>query len=440
MFTSQLDDNFESTPFDTYPYDKFRKLPITPEYITISRASKDLNPWSRYNRWVHGDVIQASAAALGKTPVYPASQRATRPIIEFNADLKLYNFGSTGIKNVDLIDNTTVDAFSTVEGSAGYYVDGVLLDKGHRVIFNADTDSSVRQKIFEVNYVEINGHLRLELNEVADIIPQYESSVSVNFGDINSGKSWWFNGDKWIFAQQHDTINQAPLFDLYDQDGISYSSQYYDSNFTGTKLFGYAIGSGTADTVLGFPLSYKSTAGVGSYVFKNYIASDVIDIFTNNQVVKIPAANTFYRVSKEVHEYKNVWERSESYEIPILQLNVVDTATNEIELTSITIAENTTVKILVFVNNVQLSESSTALTLVNGKYTVVFNEMLDQGAVVLLKIYTTVPANIDGWYETPIGLTNNPLNENIDTITLTEAYDHYKTMIERAPGFSGSIS
>ena len=439
-FTSQLDDNFESTPFDTYPYDKFRKLPITPEYITISRGSKDLNPWTRYNRWVHGDVIRASAEALGKTPVYPASQRASRPIIEFNADLKLYNFGSVGIKNVDLIDNTTPDAFSAVEGSAGYYVDGVLLDKGHRVIFNADTDSLVRRKIFEVNYVEINGQLRLELNEVTDVTPQYESSVSVNFGDTNSGKCWWFNGDKWIFAQQHTSLNQAPLFDLYDQAGVSFSSQEYDSNFVGTKIFGYATGTGNIDPVLGFPLSYKSTAGVGSYIFKNYIASDEIEIFKNNQVIKIPAANAFYRISKENTEYRNVWQKAESYEIPILQLNVVETSTDEIELTAITISENTTIKIVAFIDNVQVPQTETVLTRVNGKYKLIFDKQIDQGSVVLLKIYTNTPANIDGWYETPIGLTNNPLNENIEEITLTEAYDHYKTMIERSPDFSGSIS
>jgi hypothetical protein len=167
---SQYDDDFDATPFDDYPFDNFKKLPLTPEYITINRASQDLNPWSRYNRWVHKDVIAASAEATGQLPVYPINLRAKRPIIEFNADLKLYNFGSTGIANIDLIDTVTLDAFSIVEGSAGHHVDGVLLEQGHRVIFAADTDILVREKVFEVNFVTIDNIRRLTLQPVNEPI------------------------------------------------------------------------------------------------------------------------------------------------------------------------------------------------------------------------------------------------------------------------------
>lgn len=430
VFTSQLNDNFEATPFDTYPYDKFRKLPITPEYITISKASKDLNPWTRYNRWVHADVIKVSAAALGKEAVYPASQRAARPIIEFKPDLKLYNFGSVGIKNVDLIDTTTVDVFSSVEGSAGFYVDGVLLDQGHRVLFNADTDLMVRGKIFEVNLVEINGQQRLELNPTDDHYPPYEASVSINFGVANSGKSWWYNGSEWVESQQHLTVNQAPLFDLFDQNGISYSSDYYNSNFKGSKIFSYAIGTGAPDAVLGFPLSYRSSVGVGSYLFKNYTASDEIEITNANQIVKIPAASAFYKLSDR---YANVWKSASSYEIPILQLVVNDNATTAVKLTAVTVVESTSISISAFIDGVKISDSKFTLTRINGEYVVLFDFEIPASSTILLKIYTNTPANIDGWYETPKSLNSNPLNQDIDLITLTEASDHYKSMIDRLP-------
>ena len=107
-------DNFDTTPFDTFPFDTFKKLPIDPEYITINRASQDLNPWSRYNRWVHKDIIKISAELNNQIPVYPSDKRAKRPIIEFIPDLQLYNFGSQGIKNVDLIDTTTLYVFNTI--------------------------------------------------------------------------------------------------------------------------------------------------------------------------------------------------------------------------------------------------------------------------------------------------------------------------------------
>jgi len=53
--------------------------------------------------------------------------RAKRPIIEFNANLQLFNHATVTNKTVDLIDDFTTDAFSVIEGSAGYNVDNVNL-------------------------------------------------------------------------------------------------------------------------------------------------------------------------------------------------------------------------------------------------------------------------------------------------------------------------
>jgi hypothetical protein len=152
--TDQYNENFDGSNFDEYPFDNFKKLPLNPEYITINRASKDLNPWTRYNRWVHKSVIETSALANGLVQaVYPTEKRARRPIIEFKPDLKLYNFGSVGLIDIDVIDTTITDAFSLVEGSAGDTADEVFLQQGYRVVFAADTDLEVRSKIYEVNYV-----------------------------------------------------------------------------------------------------------------------------------------------------------------------------------------------------------------------------------------------------------------------------------------------
>ena len=39
--------------------------------------------------------------------------RAVRPVIEFEANLKLFNFGTDAIADIDLVDSFTTDAFST---------------------------------------------------------------------------------------------------------------------------------------------------------------------------------------------------------------------------------------------------------------------------------------------------------------------------------------
>jgi hypothetical protein len=312
------ENTFDVGGFDNYPFDIFKKLPIDPEYITINRASKDLNPWSRYNRWVHKDVITTTAAALGKEPVYPLKMRARRPIIEFAANLKLYNFGSTGLAEIDLIDEDITDAFSLVEGSAGHTVDGRLLQQGHRVVFSADTDDDVRSKIYQVNYVFIDNKMRLTLVEVES--PIVESVVAVASGTKYAGTSWWFDGDTWKFAQQHTVLNQAPLFDLFDNTGNSYSDiNVYTSNFEGNKIFGYAMGTGTNDPILGFPLKYKNSVGQGSYLFNNYFTTGSISITEPNRTTTTISTGVTY--CKIGNDYFNVWSKATPYAIPLITTN-----------------------------------------------------------------------------------------------------------------------
>ena len=69
---------------------------------------------------------------------------------EFNADLKLYNFGTIGIANIDLIDTVTLDAFSNVEGSAGHHVDGVLLEQGQKTYFSTINEEVIFNSLCSV--------------------------------------------------------------------------------------------------------------------------------------------------------------------------------------------------------------------------------------------------------------------------------------------------
>ena len=75
--------------------------------------------------------------------------RAIRPIIEFEAGLKLHNFGAYAKQDVDLIDTFTTDVFSTIEGQIGYNIDGINLADNMRILFAADTDPLVSGKIYQ---------------------------------------------------------------------------------------------------------------------------------------------------------------------------------------------------------------------------------------------------------------------------------------------------
>jgi len=436
-------ENFDGDVFDSYPFDGDKTLPIVPEYITINKASKDLNPWSRYNRWVHKDVIEASAIAnLGNASeaVYPASFRARRPIIEFRADLKLYNFGSLAINNVDYIDNVTTDAFSTLAGSAGFYIDvdklsPKMVQHGQRVIFNADTDPLVRGKIYRVEY-HIHGiNTRVSLVPTSDHTPELYNSVSIISGKQYGGSSWWFNGNEWVYSQQHNKLNQAPLFELFDSSGVSYSD--YVSNFSGNKIFGYSIGTGKVDPILGFPLDYRQPAqGVGSFLFLNHFTSESITVIDGQTNTLIPTSNTYFKVGDN---FSNVWTLANDYQIPILQFQSVDADTTIIEINAIDRPGIVNFTLDVFVNFVKVNNSTFDIVKTGTSASVEFKSIVSAGTNILFKIYSSVAPNRNGHYELPLGLTNNPMNGTISTMSLTDVQDHVKTMTEGSPDFIGDF-
>jgi len=372
-------DGFDTAGFDNFSFDDDRPVPINAEYVTINRASPDLNPWSRYNRWVHADVIKTSAIANGEVPVYPASNRAQRPIVEFEAGLQLFNFGSTGIKPVDVIDMTSTNAFLTINGSTSTInslpsvtIDGVTLEEGTRIIFNADNNPNVRGKIYTVNFVLIAGSRTLTLVATDDHDPQTNSSVLIISGTKNKGTSWQYDGSQWQYSQQRTVLNQAPLFDLYDKNGNSYSDKnYYLSNFTGNQIFGYQVGTGTNDPYLGFPLSYRKLDAVGSFLFSNYLSNNTIVISNSNLTTLQISTNVTYCKRNTVNGavYENAWKTGIDYPIPLV----------------------------------------------------------------------TSPFG-EHYYQEPLSLTNNPLNSTIDQFTVSELSEHVQTIIDRVPGYITTAS
>jgi hypothetical protein len=257
---------FDSQPFDKQPFSDATAYAGTSDYVVINRSSNDHNPWSRYNRWFHKDTIEISAKFNGNTVSLDQSARATRAIIEFDANLKLFNFGTDAIVDVDLVDNFTTDILSVIEGSLGYNIDGIPVSDGYKILITADPDRFVKNKIYQVEMIDVrhesvNGvststqiHLRLLHEPIASQV------VLVKQGKQNQGEMYWYDGESWHKGQQKTGLNQAPLFDVVDSNGISYGNvdTYIGSSFTGTKLFSYKIGTGNTDSVLGFPLSYKN--------------------------------------------------------------------------------------------------------------------------------------------------------------------------------------
>lgn len=442
-YTALFDETFDNAGFDEYSFDEKGEFPQVAEYITINRSSQDRNAWSRYNRWFHEDVIKLSAEANNIPVLLPFENRAKRPIIEFEPDLQLNNFGSFAKDNVQFIDTITTDVFSKVEGQLGYYVDGVELGQGDRIIFTADNDSFVNGKTYVVNFVKINDKFKISLEEAEDVTPVLGDSIIITKGTDYKGTSWWYNGSEWVYAQQKTLINQGPRFEIFDNGAISYSDKsVYNGTFSGSKVFGYTIGTGTADSILGFPLSYKDIANQGYYLFTNYFMTDVNLIIGNDTTTPIDVSAGFLKrnLSRDNISYLNVWTETSGYEIPILQYQIITEDTAEVAITAIDNPGYQQMTIDVFVNNdkkVLLDEYT--LYPSGRNYSVIFKTPLVAGDKLLLKINSSATTSATGIYEPSLSWTNNPLNGPISEFTLAELNDHVKTMIDRHPEFTGSF-
>lgn len=421
----------------------------TPDYIVINRASKDLNAWTRRNRWFHKDVIDVSAAYNNTVPVYNQDYRAVRPIIEFNPNLQLFDFGKNGLAPVDLYDTRFTQPFLQIEGQRGIVIDGVDVIDGMRIIFANATDVSVQGKIWVISMQDPAGtgvkvaHLEL----ATDGTPADGDTVSVFNGVEFVGRSFWFNNTRWEEGQSKTTLNQAPLFDVFDDAGISFGdvSKYPVSNtalaFNGTKIFGYKIGTGTNDSVLGFPLSYKTFNNVGDIQFQNYFDTDTF-LYTVDRVDYTDKTNTgfLYQNTSTGVQKLNVWTTvthpSRQYQdIPY----VFDGINNAFNIDIVPDADVDVPNLQVYVNFRKVSANNYQIyTIPNGLQIIINPMVIKSGDKIDIFVYNKTDVSALGFYEVPDNLNYNAQNQTIESPSLGELRNHIGGMARNALDLIGT--
>lgn len=438
LSTNSLEVLFDDGGFDTEPFDDATSYPEQKDYVTINRASQDSNPWSRYNRWFHKSVLE-QAHRLSDSD-FDASEnfRAKRPIIEFQSHLKLFNHGSIAKTPVDFVDTFTKDVFSTIEGSIGYNVDGEELFDGARLLVVADTDSLANNRIYDVRFIRHNNRRQINLIPADDAQSNLGEGVFVRRGNVNKGTMFHFNGTDWIQSQKKTGVNQNPLFDVFDDNEISYGdlTVYPVSTFTGNAIISYKVGSSVTDKELGFSLSYLNIDNVGDIEFK---FDWDIDNFTYeiNKVRTTVNVNTgFYKFSDD-NTYANNWIKVDrDYLQPIIDTETIAEATNTFVSSVIdwkNAEEQDIFKVLIYINGFKYFGSYTR---VENVFTL--DKQLSTGDVVVLKVYTSVEP-LNGYYEIPLGLEKNPLNQEIKSFTLGQASDHVSTALDLYDEFVGTF-
>ena len=442
-YTDSLTIPFDTTPYDSSNFDGSLNQPFVPDYLTINRASPDLNAWTRSNRWFHIDVINASAAYNNVTPVLNNAFRARRPILEFRAGTRLFDFGTQGLAPVDIIDFVQTDALSNVNGSLGYGTDGYNLTTGSTVIFAADLDPEVRKTVYQVKFITPDTVSPLIPEPIIVLMPiataLVDQTTVILSGNTEQGLSYYYDGVSWIEAQQKISVNQPPLFDIYDSNGISFGNRaiYPSSNFTGSPLFSYAIGNADPDLILGFPLTYLSLTNIGDIVFDNNFYKDSFNYTINSSGQTVALSTGFVRQysTRVTFDQEIGWQTAVTPSLVRQQFQF--TYDGNPLLLDVAVNENNTVPAIQIYANGQFQEAynyqytvGTNTTTINLLTTYVLGDLIE---VTVLSNQVSVA----GFYEVPINLENNPLNGNSDQFTLGTIRNHYIGMAENLIALSG---
>ena len=473
-YTNSTSDGFDSVAYDAGGWDGTLNAPKDQDYITINRASPDRNAWSRGNRWFHREVIEATATYNNYTADLDDTARAKRPIIEFYSGLELFNMGTTSVAPVTVVDTTQTDALSNVNGTPGYFADGIDLQQDSTVIFSADTDTDVRTKIYRVDIISAdqsaattdslsifadsttvgadggNTSGKVEIINLVDIGTVVDTNcVLSTLGATNQGKQFYLDDTVWTEAQQKTTLNQDPLFDIFDPDHTSFSdtTKYPSSNFTGNKLFSYKRNNNNSpDAILNFGLSYQNFSTIGDIVFENNFDSDIFQYTKStgntNVIVRSGHAHQFDIDGNRVlyNGWTKTIENSTQYQIVTYEVSANEL--NSFEIGASVDTSRIREPLQVSVNGQFIYKTDYTHLIQQDREYVVFTTALNENDVVVIK-FISANKSPNSFYEVPDNLQNNAGNATFDTLTLGQMRNHavqlsrqIKTLLGVAPGKS----
>ena len=428
-------------------------VPVDKDYITIKRSSLDHNAWSRYNRWFHRSVIEKAAQVNGTATVLDETDRAKRPIIEFDSGLSLYNSGTVAKNPVDLFDTTTRDAFSQVSGQFGYICDETAITDGMRIIFSADTDPLVRSKIYVANFVDAGDSTVLSLTLIEDTngTALDKDTVFVKNGVNNKGKSYYYDAASttWKTTQQKTALNQQPLFNMYDNNHTSFAdtTTYPNSSFTGASGLKYSISdTATVDTVLGIRVKYNTINNVGDMVFESDHTSGTFTYQQDGKTVtkSLAEGHLHYTTGRTTHNSKSAWiKRVNESRQRVIRTHIVDET--EKRLFPIDFYANsaslTDLELSVTVNGVRQT-LTTDYTLVNGttnRYVRFVKELKVNDQIRMAGYSIAVKVAGKGIYEVPENLSTNSLNQTSGEFTYGQILKHVTDIFDKSTDLTGTI-
>lgn len=327
--------------------------------------------------------------------------------------------------------------------------DDYALFDGAKIIFSKDANEDVRNKIYIVRFSDTDGISTpplITLTEVEDGLVLPDQCTFAFKGYNNQGKDFFFDGIEWFVAQQKTIINQAPLFDVFDADGVSFgnSSFYVGTSFKGNKLFSYGIGSGINDTILGFPIRYSAVNNVGDISFDVPLNSSTFNYVKGSSPITQKVNTGYIHNFSDLSTYSRAlgWQTAvaESRQYQIFNFDFIATDPATTYTCDIAAATNTVwPNIQVYVNN-DLQSPSTYTYEITENSTIVTFTPPDVTVDTIIEI-TILSDQVSktAYYEVPINLQNNPFNADITTANVGDIRGQYQSIFYNNPNTTGNV-
>lgn len=319
-----------------------------------------------------------------------------------------------------------------------YCVDGQAVFDGAKVVFANDTNIDARNKIYLIKFVPLHGGVRyyLTLTKAPDGDVLYNDQTVVLFGDTDKGKSFYYDGTTWIQAQSKTLINQPPLFDIYDKNGTSFGDQtYYDSSdFIGSTLFQYAIGTGNDDPVLGFPLKYSSVNNVGDISFEVSLNSRSFQYVLNGLPVTTEINQGYPIIYNDRSTYENQlgWQTaaSPSFQYQSFDFTYYPANNNTFFVCDVPVKSQTETAwpvIRVTIGETVLENTQYTYVVTGNTTTVTLASTPLVETPVQILIYSDKVSNT-AYYLIPTNLENNIFNNEVVNLNLGDIRNHFQTI------------
>ena len=449
-----------------------------PDYYVMERGCRDGNTWSLRNRWFHRSVISKMENTKDVKMI-----QASKPIMCFNRDIRLYDYG---IYNRGYVDLLYEGKKSDLHGLPPTSINGVELKDGVTVLITGDTSPDANNRLYQVTGVSTINTVILQpvingLDKV-DGKPIDGEGIVVRDNDWVHGGEYFYYKDhgewgEWVNGQKKVSDNQSPLFQLYDANGVELDSSvdYPLSDFKGSRIFGYLTAEDAGITDESKLVVDKDldrvivTNGYGNYIFNNILDTENFNYVEYEQVVPYKGFK-FYKINNvesldkdgkvddSKSEFLNCWHKSNNITSQYLTTEIMVPANiiyenfGEAEGISLDYAKfslayepdvsDNRVSTYVYLNGSLLANGTDYL--VQNKTLYITNNVQlktdDCLYVRLLVGKVTEPVAEGYFYDLPLSLTANGLNGDITTITYNECYDQFRSILEGQVGFEGEAN